>query len=219
MTITASRPAKASPRQAATLLAAQDPVIARLVQVIGLPSFPKPTETNFAALVRSITQQQLARAAADAIHNRLVVALDGHVTPERVLATPTQTLREAGLSAGKAASLRDLAAKALDGSVPLDPRRLARQNDEAIAAQLTTVRGIGTWSAQMFLMFQLRRPDVWPTGDLVMRKGFAHAWGIPALTPKQLQALGEPFRPYRSVLAWYCWRAARLQPDMNSGSH
>jgi DNA-3-methyladenine glycosylase II len=218
MTTTAPRPTRASPRKAAALLAEQDPVVARLVQVAGFPSFPTPTETHFAALVRAITQQQLARAAADTIHARLMVALDGSVTPERVLAIPTEALRAAGLSGAKAESLRDLAAKALDGSITFDPRRLARQSDDDIVTQLSAVRGIGTWSAQMFLMFQLRRPDVWPTGDLAMRKGFAHAWEIPAPTPKQLEALGEPFRPYRSVLAWYCWRAARLRPDMHSDS-
>jgi DNA-3-methyladenine glycosylase II len=92
----------------------------------------------------------------------------------------------------------------------LDPRRLARESDDEIVARLTTVRGIGKWSAEIFLMFQLRRLDVWPTGDLVVRKGFALAWNIPTPTPRQLDALGEPYRPYRSVVAWYCWRAAQL---------
>jgi DNA-3-methyladenine glycosylase II len=172
--------------------------------------FPKPTATHFATLVRSITYQQLAGAAARAIHGRLVLALDGDVTPERVLATPTELLRGAGLSAAKAASLQDLATKVLDGTVVLDPRRLAREIDEEIVARLSTVRGIGKWSAEIFLMFQLRRMDVWPTGDLGVRRGFGLAWDIPTPTPKQLDLLGEPYRPYRSVVAWYCWRAAQL---------
>jgi DNA-3-methyladenine glycosylase II len=185
-------------------------VLARLVEEAGLPSFPKPADDHFATLVRSITYQQLAGAAAKAIHGRLVLALDGDVTPERVLATPTEILRGAGLSGSKVASLQDLAAMVLDGTVVLDSRRLARESDEEIVARLSTVRGIGKWSAEIFLMFQLRRMDVWPTGDLGVRKGFGLAWNIPTPTPKQLDVLGEPYRPYRSIVAWYCWRAAQL---------
>jgi DNA-3-methyladenine glycosylase II len=184
-------------------------VLARLAADFGLPSFPKPTDSHFAALVRSITYQQLAGAAARAIHGRLVLALDGDVTPERVRATPAEVLRGAGLSGSKVVSLQDLATKVLEGTVVLDSRRLARVSDEEVVARLSTVRGIGKWSAEIFLMFQLRRLDVWPTGDLGIRKGFGLAWNIPAPTPKQLDALGEPYHPYRSVVAWYCWRAAQ----------
>jgi DNA-3-methyladenine glycosylase II len=202
--------ARVSPRQAALLLADRDPVLARLVAVAGLPSFPKPNESHFAALVRSIVYQQLAGAAAQSIHRRLVDALGGEVAPERVLATAPETLRAAGLSGNKLLSLRDLAAKVLDGTVLLNPRQLSRESDTQIVARLTTVRGIGKWSAEMFLMFQLRRLDVWPTGDLAVRKGYGLAWGIPAPTIKQLDVLGEPYHPYRSIVAWYCWRAAQL---------
>jgi DNA-3-methyladenine glycosylase II len=200
---------KVSPRAAARILGERDPVIARLITDVGLPAFPRPTDTNFGVLVRSVTYQQLAGAAARAIHGRLVLALDGDVTPERVLATPAGALRGAGLSARKVASLQDLSAKVLDGTVVLDARRLARVSDEEIVARLSTVRGIGKWSAEIFLMFQLRRLDVWPTGDLGIRKGYALAWAIPTPTPKQLDVLGEPYRPYRSVVAWYCWRAVQ----------
>jgi DNA-3-methyladenine glycosylase II len=154
--------------------------------------------------------QQLAGAAARAIHGRLIAALGGEVTPERFLSLSSQTLRAAGLSANKAASMRDLATKVRDGSVGLDPAGLRGQGDDEVVAMLAGVRGIGTWTAQMFLMFQLRRLDVWPTGDLGVRKGFGLAWGMPTPTPKQLEALGDPYRPYRSVVAWYCWRAAEL---------
>ena len=115
-----------------------------------------------------------------------------------------------GLSANKTASMRDLATKVLDGSVVLDPAGLRGQSDDEVVARLSGVRGIGTWTAQMFLLFQLRRLDVWPTGDLGVRKGFGLAWGMPTPTPKQLEALGDSYRPYRSVVAWYCWRAAEL---------
>jgi DNA-3-methyladenine glycosylase II len=201
---------RVTPRQAALLLAERDPVLARLVTEAGLPSFPKPSDSHFAALVRSIVYQQLAGAAAQAIHRRLVEALGGEVTPERILATPPETLRAAGLSGNKVLSLLDLAAKALDGTVLLNPRQLARESDTDIVARLSTVRGIGKWSAEMFLMFQLRRLDVWPTGDLAVRKGYGLAWGIPTPTIRELDALGEPYHPYRSVLAWYCWRSAQL---------
>lgn len=195
---------------AARALAERDPVLARLVADAGFPRIPPPDPSHFATLVRSVTHQQLAGAAARAIHGRLVATLDGEVTPSRVLATPAEELRDAGLSAGKAASVRDLAAKVLDGTVVLDPRRLAREDDEEVVARLTTVRGIGRWSAQIFCMFQLRRPDVWPTGDLGVRRGFSLAWGVPQPTARALEPLGEPFRPYRTVVAWYCWRATEL---------
>jgi DNA-3-methyladenine glycosylase II len=136
--------------------------------------------------------------------------LGDEITPERLLATPTEELRAAGLSGNKVLSLQDLATKVLDGTVVLEPRRLARESDEEIVARLSTVRGIGKWSAEMFLMFQLRRLDVWPTGDLGVRKGFGLAWGIPTPTPKELDVLGEPYHPYRSIVAWYCWRATQL---------
>ena len=119
-------------------------------------------------------------------------------------------MRSVGLSGNKMASLRDLAAKVLDGTVVLDPRGLSRESDEEVVTRLSTVRGIGPWSAEMFLMFQLRRLDVWPTGDLGVRRGFGLAWGIPMPTARQLGPLGDPFQPYRSVVAWYCWRASEL---------
>ncbi|MGB9113092.1 MAG: hypothetical protein WCF24_10245, partial [Acidimicrobiales bacterium] len=122
---------------------------------------------------------------------------------------PTK-LRAVGLSKNKADSLRDLARKVRDGSVELDARHLARASDEDIVAHLSTVRGIGRWTAEMFLMFQLRRVDVWPTGDFGVRRGYGLAWKVPMPTPKELEPLGEPFRPYRSVAAWYCWRAAEV---------
>jgi DNA-3-methyladenine glycosylase II len=195
---------------AAAILAERDPVMHRLVAEAGPPHVRPPTETHFAALVRSVLYQQLAGPAAAAIHGRLIAALGGEVTPERVLALPTGTLRSVGLSGSKAASVEDLAAKVLDGTVVLDPPGLRAESDAEVVARLTAVRGIGKWTAEMFLMFQLRRLDVWPTGDLGVRKGFGLAWEIPTPTAKQLEPLGDPYRPYRSVVAWYCWRAAEI---------
>ncbi|HMC08110.1 MAG TPA: DNA-3-methyladenine glycosylase 2 family protein [Actinomycetota bacterium] len=203
--------ARPSDAAAAAELARRDPVMARLQAAAGPFRLRPPLDSHFAALVRSITYQQLAGAAASAIHGRLVAALGDGVTPEAVLAAPEETLRGAGLSAAKAASIRDLAAKTLDGTVVLDPRRIAREPDEKVIARLSTVRGIGRWTAEMFLLFQLRRLDVWPVDDLGVRRGYGLAYQIPTPEPRRLEALGEAFRPYRSVAAWYCWRAVELQ--------
>jgi DNA-3-methyladenine glycosylase II len=204
-----TRPARGW-RTAAAILAERDPVLHRLVAEVGPARVRPPAETHFGALARAIVYQQLAGAAAAAIYGRLIAALDGEVTPERLLSLPDGTLRAVGLSGNKTASLRDLAAKVVGGTVVLDPHRLRAESDAEVIDRLTAVRGIGTWTAQMFLMFQLRRLDVWPTGDLGVRKGFGLAWQIPTPTAKQLEPLGDPYRPYRSVVAWYCWRAAEI---------
>lgn len=196
--------------EAARILAERDPVMATLVAAAGTVELRKPFDTHFAALVRSIVYQQLAGKAAAAIHGRLVDVLDGNVEPAAVLSLSDERMRAAGLSANKAASLRDLAARVLDGTVVLDPRGLAKEPDEEVIARLSTVRGIGEWTAQMFLLFQLRRMDVWPTGDLGVRRGYGLAWGVPMPTPRQLAGLGDHLRPYRSVAAWYCWRACEI---------
>ena len=196
--------------KAAAILADQDPVVRRLIAETGPPDVRPPSETHFEALVRAIVYQQLAGAAASAIHGRLIAAMDGAVTPKDLLSLPNEKLRGAGLSARKAASLQDLAAKVIDGTVVLDPAGLRAESDDEVIDRLSTVLGIGRWTAQMFLMFQLQRLDIWPTGDLGVRKGFGLAWSIPMPTPKQLEPLGDPYRPYRSVVAWYCWRATEF---------
>ncbi len=207
--LTSTRAARSYPA-AASILSERDPVLRRLLAETGPPRVRRPVLDNFAALVQSVLHQQLAGAAAAAIHGRLIAALEGGVTPERLLLLPTKTLRSVGLSANKTASLQDLATKVLDGSVVLDSLGLRAEDDAEVVARLSTVRGIGKWTAEMFLMFQLRRLDVWPTGDLGVRKGFGLAWGIPMPTAKELEPLGDSYRPYRSVVAWYCWRACEL---------
>jgi DNA-3-methyladenine glycosylase II len=201
---------KVSPATAAAVLADRDPVMRALVEAAGPIKLRQPFDTHFAALVRSIVYQQLAGRAAAAIHGRLIAALDGVVEPQALLALTDEEMRAAGLSANKTASLRDLAAKILDGTVVLDSRGIARESDEEVIERLSTVRGIGEWTAQMFLLFQVRRLDIWPTGDLGVRRGYGLAWGVPMPSPKQLAPLGDPFRPYRSVAAWYCWRACEI---------
>jgi DNA-3-methyladenine glycosylase II len=195
---------------AAEILAARDPVLAGLIATAGPIRIGRRTGSHFAGLVEAIVYQQLAGAAARAIHGRLVAALDADVEPEALLALSDETLRAVGLSAGKVRSLRDLATKVLDGTVPLSPRGLSRRSDEEVIASLSTVRGIGPWTAQMFLIFRLRRLDVWPVGDFGVRQGYGLAWKVPTPTARELEPLGEPYRPYRTVVAWYCWRAVEL---------
>jgi len=206
-----ARPARPtrSWRTASAILAERDPVLRRLAAEAGPASLRPPGESHFATLVRAIVYQQLAGAAAAAIHGRLIAALDGDIEAARLLSLSDDTLRSVGLSRAKMASLRDLSAKVLDGTVVLD-HRLRGESDAEVVERLSSVRGIGRWTSEMFLIFQLRRLDVWPTGDLGVRRGYGLGWGIPTPTAKELEPLGEPFRPYRSVATWYCWRAAEL---------
>jgi DNA-3-methyladenine glycosylase II len=205
-----SRSTRVSPAEAARILATRDPILADLIAAGGPMRIGRRTGSHFAGLVEAIVYQQLAGAAAKAIHGRLVAALDGDVEPEALLALSDEMLRAAGLSANKARSLRDLATKVLDGTVVLSPRGLSRQSDEEVVARLSTVRGIGPWTAQMFLIFRLRRLDVWPVADFGVRQGYGLAWKVPMPTARELEPLGEPYRPYRTVVAWYCWRAVEL---------
>ena len=198
------------PQGSSRILASRDPVLAGLIAAAGPIRLQARTLSPFGALVQAIVYQQLAGAAARAIHGRLIAAMPDGVEPEALLSLSDQKLRAAGLSANKVRSLRDLATKVLDETVLISPRRLARESDEQIIARLTTVRGIGPWSAQMFLMFQLRRLDVWPVLDLGVRHGYGLAWKTPTPTARELEPLGELYRPYRTVVAWYCWRAAEL---------
>jgi DNA-3-methyladenine glycosylase II len=205
-----ARPKRVSHAEAAEILAARDPVLADLIAAAGPIRIGRRTGSHFAGLVEAIVYQQLAGAAAKAIHGRLVAALDDEVEPEALLALSDEALRAAGLSNNKARSLRDLATKVLDGTVVLAPRGLSRQSDDEVIARLSTVRGIGPWTAQMFLMFRLRRLDVWPVADFGVRQGYGLAWKVPMPTARELEPLGEPYRPYRTVVAWYCWRAVEL---------
>ena len=159
--------------------------------------------------MRSIVFQQLAGAAAHAIFGRVRATVAGDLTPDSLTAVPDDVLRLAGLSANKLAALRDLSGKVLDGTVRLTAP--ARRSDEEIITELCTVRGIGRWTAEMYLMFELRRLDVWPVDDLGVRQGYGIAWGVvPPPSPKLLGPLGDAFRPYRSVAARYCWEAVAL---------
>jgi DNA-3-methyladenine glycosylase II len=163
----------------------------------------------FDALAESIAYQQLSGKAAATIWGRVraLYPRKKYLDPKLVLGTPDEKLRAAGLSRSKVAALKDLAAKTLDGTVP-SARALAKMSDEEVIARLIAVRGIGRWTAEMLLLFDLGRLDVWPVDDYGVRKGFAKTFARRKLpTPKQLKKLGEKWRPYRSVAAWYFWRA------------
>lgn len=194
---------------AVAVISANDPDLGRFIQTAG-PFEPRPGQGDyFGSLARAILYQQLAGKAAAAIHGRFVEAVGGSVTPAAVLGTSPEALRGAGLSGAKAAAVTDLATKASDGTVPLD--ELTELDDEDIISRLSTVRGIGRWTAEMFLLFELRRPDVWPVDDYGVRNGWTLVHKLPApISPKELRLAGEPLRPYRSVAAWYCWRAVNL---------
>jgi 3-methyladenine DNA glycosylase/8-oxoguanine DNA glycosylase len=197
-------------RAAIDEVASRDPVLADLVARVGpIRHRPRDPDGPFGALVRSIVFQQLAGRAAQAIYGRVRATVGGALTPEALNAASDGALRAAGLSANKLASLRDLSAKVLDGTVVLT--RTSTRSDDELVRRLTTVRGIGRWTAEMYLMFQLRRLDVWPVDDLGVRQGYALAWRLdPPPAPKQLEPLGDRFRPYRSVVARYCWAAVPL---------
>ena len=193
---------------AAATLAERDEHLAAIIETVGPPDLRRgrPRRDHFAELVRAVCYQQLAGSAARAIDGRLEARFDDGPTPEGVLALGVGELRSVGLSASKARTISDLAAHVVDGDVQLD--RVARLPDAEIVRELTAVWGIGRWTAEMFLIFQLGRLDVWPVGDFGVRKGFARLHRLPELPPpKALEGLGDPYRPYRSVAAWYCWRA------------
>ena len=191
-------------------LAATDPRMAQLIArsvryKVKLERLVRP----FDALAESIAYQQLSGKAAATIWKRVraLYPRKKYLDPQSVLKTPDEKLRGAGLSRNKVAAIKDLAAKTIDGTVP-SARALAKMSDEEIIGRLITVRGIGRWTVEMLLLFDLGRPDVWPVADYGVRKGFAKTFGKRKLpTPKQLLKHGKKFAPHRSIAAWYFWRA------------
>jgi DNA-3-methyladenine glycosylase II len=187
-----------------------DPAFRPVVERVGTVRMPASSEPPFVYLVRCIVFQQLAGNAARTIHGRLIDALGGDVSPRRVLRLSDDQLRSAGLSGAKLAAIRDLAEKSRSGEVRLDD--LESLSDEDVLARVTRVRGIGPWTAHMFLMFRLRRPDVWPAGDFGVRKGLARLLGSEEVpSQKEMGPLGDAYRPWRSAAAWYCWRALEIE--------
>jgi DNA-3-methyladenine glycosylase II len=201
------------PELACRHLCGVDPALDALIARVGAFTMrPVPTHSLFQVLVRSIVYQQLTGRAAATILGRVIrlFAPKRFPTPLDLLHIPPEQLRAAGLSTAKTAALKDLAARALDGTVP-SLSRVRRMDDEEIVERLTQVRGIGRWTVEMLLIFKLGRPDVLPLGDLGVRKGFALTFGkrkLPA--PTAMSRRAERWRPYRSVASWYLWRALEL---------
>ena len=180
--------------------------MARLIKATGKIELRDPHDDPFAALVRSIMYQQLAGAAATAILNRFLGLFQNGLSPRAVLALKDGAMRAVGVSGPKQAAIVDLATKVVNGTVPLEDADTL--TDDELVARLVQVRGIGRWTAEMFLIFQLRRLDVWPVDDYGVRKGWAmtHRLDEPP-KPKALELEGERFRPYRTIAALYCWQA------------
>jgi len=218
--------------EAVAALAAADPKLAKLIAKVGPFDIRLPHQQSpFEALLRAIVYQQIHGKAALAIHTRLIASFSPHLppnapanlflhpSPEQLLDAPNESLRAAGLSANKALAIRDLAAKTLDGTVPT-LAKIRRMSDQAIIDHLTQVRGIGKWTVEMMLIFRLGRPNVLPTSDFGIRKGFALTYlGLkpttkltPDLlaTPAQIERRAKKWAPWCSVASWYMWRACDL---------
>lgn len=197
--------------QATEHLAAVDPVMRRLIQEIGPFSLkPNVRRSPFESLVRAIAYQQLHDKAAESILRRCIALFPGRrfPRPDELLAMNVGILRQAGFSRSKISALRDLAAKTLDGTVPTG-RMMKRLDDEAIIERLIGVRGIGRWTVEMLLIFQLGRPDVLPISDFGVRNGFRIGYRRAIIpTPREVCQYGEQWRPFRTAAAWYLWRAA-----------
>lgn len=190
-------------------LRAADPVMKGVIDAVG-PYKLRFERDRFAMLVRSIVSQQISTSAARAIRKRLMelVGADG-LTPGNLARYTTDELRSVGLSAQKASYVADLATKVSDGTVEL--RQIGRLSDEAVVESLTQVKGIGRWTAQMFLIFSLGRPDVFPHDDLGIRTAIRDQYGLDDLPDKTTsQSIAAPWRPFASVASWYCWRSLDL---------
>jgi len=203
--------------QAVSELHAADPVLAGLIDTVGIEGLGdrrrvRPRD-HYGALVRSIVGQQLSTKAARAIYGRLTDRFGGRTpTPEEVLADDPDELRAAaGLSRAKVGFLRSLAEHVLDGSLELN--KLGRLPDEQVIAELVAVKGLGVWSAHMFLMFHLSRPDVLPVGDLGIRRAIMLAYGLPELPEAvEMERIAEPWRPHRTLACEFLWASLDATP-------
>jgi len=192
-------------------LAGVDPVMRQLIREVGPCTFePRRRRSPFESLARAIAYQQLHDRAAESILRRFLRLFPNRKfpRPDELLAMQTAAIRKAGFSKPKIAALRDLAAKTLDGTVPSN-RVIRTLDDHEIIQRLIEIRGVGRWTVEMLLIFNLGRPDILPVDDYGVRNGYRLAYGCPTIpTPKQMSQYGERWTPYRTVAAWYLWRAA-----------
>lgn len=190
-------------------ISARDKKLAKIIDAHPLCTIgrnPKPVP-HFESLVESVISQQLAVKAAETIFLRVKKAAGGRVIPVRIASLSEAEMREAGVSGAKIKAIQGLASAAIHREISFNTLHEI-DSDEEICTQLTNLWGIGPWTVDMFMMFQLGRLDIWPTGDLGVRRGWEKIYSLPEeITPKALELKGEKFRPYRSVVAWYCWRA------------
>mgnify|MGYP003979604853 CR=1 FL=1 len=200
------------PEEALCVLSKADKKIGRLIKQVGGLDFDPPARLNpFEALLRSIVYQQLSGKAAATIHGRVKALFSGRtIKPTEIIKMPDDTLRGAGMSRAKVAAVKDLAQKTIEGLVPTGAQ-LRKMSDETIVERLTQIRGIGEWTVQMVLMFQLGRPDILPVKDLGVRKGFMITYNLDDMpAEKEMTDYCECWRPFRSVASWYMWRAVDL---------
>jgi DNA-3-methyladenine glycosylase II len=190
-------------------LSARDARLAKVIEAHPLCTVgrnPKPV-THFEALVESVISQQLAVRAADTIYGRVKALTKGRIVPGRIVEISEAEMRAAGVSGAKFRTIQGLADAALSKKITINKLHEI-DDDQLIFNQLTSLWGIGPWTVDMFMMFQLGRLDIWPTGDLGVRRGWEKIYSLKEeIEPKALDKKGEKFRPYRSVVAWYCWRA------------
>jgi len=198
-----------SPQEASLYLAQTNTSMAPIIKKYGLCELKwrKDRHSRFAALVETICFQQLAGNAARTIHGRVVSATGGRITVESISSTSDEQLKSAGLSANKIISIRSLVEHIGNGKLKLS--QVSKMSNDDVVEHLIQVKGIGPWSAHMFLMERLQRLDIWPTGDYGVRVGISKILGKKeVVTEKQCLALGDSCTPFRSVLAWYCWKSA-----------
>jgi DNA-3-methyladenine glycosylase II len=190
-------------------LASRDKKLAPVIAAHPLCSIGRGDKsvTHFESLVESVISQQLAVKAAETIYLRVKKLAGGRVTPARIAMISEPDMRAAGVSGAKFRTIQGIASAALSKEIKINSLHLI-ESDEEIFSQLTSLWGVGPWTVDMFMMFQLGRLDIWPTGDLGVRRGWEKIYALKAeISPKELELKGEKFRPYRSIVAWYCWRA------------
>lgn len=190
----------------------KDPVLGKVVRQTG-PIELRHAPSPFHALARAIVSQQISVKAAQSVYGKLTALVGGEkdLIPENVICLEDAQIRSAGLSSQKTVYLKDLSAHALDGRLPLST--LHKLDDDEVAERLVAVRGLGVWSAHMFLMFHLARPDIWPVGDLGLREALGRALNIERPTPKDSQALGDRWLGKRTTACWYLWRSLEGEAD------